>query len=283
MVRAARRWECGDSNCVASPAPARCGGVVTLAMVARALAAAAYRLGADAPAVLQRFAGAFGSDVRAAAGQLATLDPAAQQRLRAEWATLARAPVPAGIRSVHPTWLEAGVQGLAARARASVAASGVGGPVDVWLARWATANFVAMPAVAAPGTPRTAEAAGLLEGDAALRWLERVGADQFAHALASTGAQLPAAIRDASARILRPPRAGQLGPTRAAIERCHVHRGDLVAIGANAVAPHLSPIVRRQIAARLPYDVGVKLWQAFEVGGIAALDRCPTWTALTAS
>lgn len=251
-------------------------------MVVRALAVAAYRLGEDALRVLDRVAGPLGGEARAAANELARHDAAAQKRLRAEWAAWARAPVPAGIRSIHPTWLEACVQGLPPRARSAVATSGAGGPVDVWLARWATASFVSMPSVDPTAGPRTAKDAGALDRQAAIAWLQQVGADQCAHALGPTTAALPDAVRDAGARIALPPRAGHLGPVRAAIERCQLFQGDLLCIGANAAAPHLSPVVRRQIVSRMPCETGGKLWHAFETGAGAPLDRCPLWIALTA-
>lgn len=251
-------------------------------MVARAVAAVAGRFGLDSAGVLNRLSGPFGSQVRAAAMELGGLDAPTQKRTRAEWTALARTPVPAGIRSIHPSWLEISLHGLPQRARAAVASSGLGAPVDVWLARWATARLVAMPAVRATSRPTAVHEVGTLEGAEAQRWLERVGADQFAYALSPTGTQLPERLRDAADRIRMQPRFGQLGPLRMAIERCQRYPGDLLAVGASAVAPHLSPDVRRQLVSRMPYAVGVKVWHALEDGAAAPLDHSPTWTALAA-
>src|SRR5512140_2383302 len=106
-------------------------------VVAGALAAACRD-----PDVLARLAGPLGAAARAAI-------PAASDRAaRVRWAAAARAPVPAGLRGVHPSWIEAGLAGLPARARAAVA-SGGGDAVDTWLARWATASIPPMPALTA--------------------------------------------------------------------------------------------------------------------------------------
>lgn len=269
-------------------------------MIAGALAAAAYKLGPDGADVLARFAGPLGDEVRAAADELSKCDAVAHKHLRADWIAWARAPVPAGVRSIHPSWLEAELAGLPSRARAAVAAAGGSDPVDVWLARWATANFVAMPAVL--GGARLAPSdVGSLDSQAVVAWLGRAGADQLAYALGAAGIPVwsrspatagdmsqfegngvPTAVREAADRIRVAPRVGQLGPRRAAIERCDHFRGDLVRIGASAVAPHLTPVVRRQMVARFPHAVGEQLKNAFDAGAFVSLDRCPTWTAVTA-
>lgn len=250
-------------------------------MIAGALAAAAHKLGADGPDVLARFAGPLGEEVRAAADELAKCDAVAHKHLRADWIAWARAPVPAGVRSIHPSWLEAELAGLPSRARAAVAAAGGSDPVDIWLARWATANFVAMPAVLGVGRFAPNDV-GSLDSQAVMTWLGRVGADQLAYALEAAGTGVPVALRDAADRIRRAPRVGKLGPVRAAIERCDSHRGDLVRIGASAVAPHLTPVVRRQVVARFSHAIGGQLRNAFDAGALTPLDRCPTWTAVTA-
>jgi hypothetical protein len=127
-------------------------------MIGEALAVAAHALGADAAAVLARIGGAVGVAARAAAGELAALDPRAARRRRAEWAAIVRAPVPAGLRAIDPTWIEAALAELPPRARAAVAhAGGVAtagptieagsaaesqrGSIDVWLARTACAEL----------------------------------------------------------------------------------------------------------------------------------------------
>jgi hypothetical protein len=86
-------------------------------VIAEALAAAAHRLGDDRDAVLARLGGPLGTAARAAAAALA----GDSRRTRAEWAARARAPVPAGLRGVHPTWIEAALAGLPERARAALA------------------------------------------------------------------------------------------------------------------------------------------------------------------
>ena len=67
----------------------------------------------------------------------------ASKQERARALAIARAPVPPGLRAIHPTWIEHALGGLPASARAAVAAGG-GAPVDVWLARWATAQLPSM-------------------------------------------------------------------------------------------------------------------------------------------
>lgn len=251
-------------------------------MISRALAVAAHQLGVDAAGVLERLSGPLGEHARTAASELARCDASTQKRMRAEWAMLARAPVPAGIRSIDATWLEVSVKDLPPRARGAVAAGGNGGLIDVWLARWATASFVAMPVVAVAARLRTRDDAGALDSQAALRWLGRIGADQLAYAMGSTSEALSQAVRDAHARIRQPPRVGQLGPIRAAIERCQLHGGDPILVGATTAAPHLSPVVRRQMVTRMSRSIGAKLGQAFDAGAFTPLDRSPTWTALAA-
>lgn len=263
-------------------------------MIAGALAAAAHRLGADGAGVLARFAGALGGEVRAAADELSKCDDLSSKRLRADWIAWARTPVPAGLRSIHPTWLEAELAGLPPRSRAAVAAAGGNDPVDVWLARWATAKFVAMPAVVAAARLVTPADLGSLDSQVVLAWLGRVGADQLAYAVGAAaggtsgspsgleGFELPGAVRQAAERIRRPPRVGHLGALRAAIARCDRFRSDLVRIGASAVAPYLTPVVRQQVIARLPFGVGAPLGIAFDSGALTPLGHCPTWTALVA-
>lgn len=259
-------------------------------MIAGALAAAGHKLGSHGPGVLARLAGPFGVEVRAAADELSKCDALTSKRLRADWIAWARAPVPAGMRSIHPSWLEAVLANLPPRARAAVAAAGGTDPVDVWLARWATASFVAMPAVVAVVRVITPNDVGSLDGNAVVTWLGRAGADQLAYALSAAGldtsaaarSALAASVREAVERISRPPRVGQLGSLRGAIERCDRYRGDFVRIGASAVAPHLTPTVRQQVIARLPHPVGAPIRAAFDAGAFAPLERCPTWTALAA-
>jgi hypothetical protein len=249
-------------------------------VVAGALAAAC-----GDPEVLARLAGPLGEAVRAASA--AQTDRAA----RARWAATARAPVPAGLRGAHPSWVEAGLAGLPERARAAVAAGG-GDAALTWLARWATASIPPMPAVT---EARVTSVDSATRVDAAVleRWIEDAGADQLALALvaAGGGAVVAAAqivgerLIDAAARIAMAPRAGALGPTRAAIARCRVALGDraLARIGARAIAPHVDPLARLQIVHRLARPLGLVVRDELEgAAGFAAADA-PRWEALAAS
>jgi hypothetical protein len=149
-------------------------------LIGEAIAAAAHRLGADRDAVLARIGGPLGARARAVLAQHAA---AGGKALRAEHAAIARTPVPPGLRGVHPTWIEAALAELPPRARAAVAAGG-GDPTDVWLARRATAGFVAMRPVE-PGPPRAPDQLGMLAAPELAAWLERVG---HAHATATHAA-----------------------------------------------------------------------------------------------
>jgi hypothetical protein len=256
-------------------------------MIGHAIAVAARKLsslGGDRDGVLARIAGPLGAEARAAVAELDKLDGGKQKLARAEWAAQVRAPVPAGFRSIHPTWIEAALAPLPPRARAAVASGGGADPVDVWLARWATASFVTMPPTGRLRVKVPDDVAGL-DADSVLVWLARIGADQLAYALGPSAIGVMGSdLREALERIRQPPRAGQLGPIRAAIERCEAQRTDqqirVVEIGANAAAPHLSPIVRRQVVARLPRVVGLGVARAFAAGAVMGLDRSPSWMAL---
>ena len=246
-------------------------------VIARALVAAC-----SDPEVLARIGGALGEAAREAAG--------VDRTERAKWAVAARTPVPAGLRGVHPSWLEAGLAALPPRARAAVAAGG-GTPVDAWLARWATAGIPPMrPAGAGPiDAP---DAATRVDAPALVRWLEDIGADQLALALgAAGGGAVAAAARvvgdrliAAAARIVVAPRLGALGPVRAAIARCRVELDEraLIRIGARAVAPHLEKMARLRIAHRLPYAVGKLVEEELEDAARAPLADAPRWQAFGA-
>jgi len=239
------------------------------------------------PDVLARIAGPLGE---AACTAYAT---ASDRATRVRWAEAARAPVPAGLRGVHPSWIEAGLAGLPARARTAVA-SGGGDEVDTWLARWATASIPPMPAVTAarvtsPGSI-TRVAAATLEG-----WLADTGADQLALALGAAGKAAVAAVAaaariaggrllEAAARIAVSPRAGALGPVRAAIARCRVTLDDraFVRIGARAVAPHVDPLARLQIMHRLPWPLGLAVGDELVAAAHLAIADAPRWDALAA-
>ncbi|HEY0194481.1 MAG TPA: hypothetical protein VGC42_25385 [Kofleriaceae bacterium] len=253
-------------------------------MIARALVAACV----DGE-VLARIGGALGEAARASLAG----DRGADRGERARWAAAARTPVPAGLRGVHPSWLEAGLAGLPPRARAAVAAGG-GAPVDTWLARWATAGIPPMrPAEA--GRIDSPDAATRADAASLTRWLEDAGADQLAFALEAAGsgavarAAGAAAARVVGARLLAAaarigvaPRLGALGPVRAAIARCRLELDAraLLRIGARAVAPHLEPLARRRIAHRLPYAVGRWLGEELEAAARVPLVDVPRWPAL---
>src|SRR3569623_2406268 len=75
----------------------------------------------------------------------------ADQATRARAMMMWRAPVPPGLRAVHATWIGRGHGGLPPRAR-EVEAARPESPLDVWLARSATAELPPMivePALAA--------------------------------------------------------------------------------------------------------------------------------------
>jgi hypothetical protein len=249
-------------------------------IVAGALAAAC-----GDPEVLARLAGLLGDAARAA---IATRPDRAT---RAAWAAVSRAPVPAGLRGVHPSWIEAGLAGLPERARAAVAAGG-GDAAQTWLARWATSSIPPMPAVTAA---RVTSADDAIRVDAAVleRWIEDAGADQLALALAAAGggAIVAAAqivgdrLIEAAARIAVAPRWGALGPTRATIARCRVALDDraLARIGARAIAPHLEPLARLQIVHRLARPLGLVVRDELEGAAGFAVADAPRWEALAAS
>ncbi len=274
LVRATRRAAGGNGP--ASPdQPGQEGSLVII----HALAAACRD-----PDVLARIAGPLGEAARAAAA----LAPDRATRVR--WSARARTPVPAGLRGVHPSWIEAGLAALPPRARTAVA-SGGGDRIDAWLARWATATIPPMPAI---DEPRVTSLASALRVDAATleAWLASTGADQLALALgAAGGGALDAAarivgerLRAAALRIRHAPRLGGLGSTRAAIARCRVtlDATALVRIGARAIAPHVTALPRRQLAHRLPRDLGLVVGDELARAANAALAEAPRWDALAA-
>ncbi|MGN6104290.1 MAG: hypothetical protein ACTHU0_04235 [Kofleriaceae bacterium] len=254
-------------------------------MIGEALAAACRD-----PAVLARIGGPLGEAARAAAGQLAQLPHGEQRARRARWAAAARAPVPAGIRGVHPSWIEDSLAGLPARARDDVARGGGGDRAAVWLARWACAALPPLTAVDDHAAATSIEGVAWWSGARIAAWLASVGADQLALAMAAAGpAALAAAVRavgaplDAAAsRISAPPRAGALGPARAAIARCRVALDDraLVRIGARAIAPHVHALARRQLAVRLARPLGLVVLDELAAHARDPVDQAPSWAAL---
>ncbi len=292
-------------------------------MIGEALAAAC----ADR-AVLARIGGPLGEAARAALDRLERTErteraerpeqakradqanrSSARRALRAEWAAAARAPVPPGLRGVHPSWIEAALAVLPARARADLArgaveagggGSGAADPYDVsddriacWLVRWACAGLPPMPEANVEGPPASLDQAVRLRADELAAWLAEVGADQLAlavgaagvHALSAAAQVVGARLTRAAARIGVSPRAGALGPVRAAITRCRVSLDDraLLVIGARALAPHAAALARRQLAVRLPRPLGLAVADALESFARAPLDQAPAWRALGAA
>lgn len=255
--------------------------------VGDALAAAAYRLGADASQVFARIGGPLGTAALAAHAELAALDAGTSKRRRAEIAAAARAPIPAGIRAVHSTWIEAALAPLPPRARTAVAAPS-DDPMDLWLARWATASLPPMPS--APSPPSSASAIARLvarEPAAILEWLASLGAEQLAFALgpAAAAASHPQ-LAAAAARIATSPRLGKLGSQRAAIARCRGISLDdphcFVVVGVRALASHVADdgVARLQLMHRLPRDLGLLVARELRAHADAPRDQAPELPAL---
>lgn len=238
-------------------------------LVGAALAVAASRLADDAPAVLVRLAGSIGEAARASAAELAALDEAAAKRRRAEIAALARSPTLASSRGVHPTWIEALLAELPGRARSALAGQATDA-TDVWLARWVLASLPPM---------RAHEPLDLAR-------LESIAHDQLAFALGPAAASVPA-LHLATARIGKAPRAGNLGPHRAALDRCRgaslEEPAALLRIAARALAPHLAnePLRCLQLTRKMPYEQGRLVEAELLAHANAPLSSVPTWAALT--
>jgi hypothetical protein len=246
-------------------------------VIGEAVATAARRLGDDHHAVLARLGGPLGEAARAAAFQLARLDPAAQKLQRARWMAASRLVWPENFRAIHPTWIEAALVDLPARARSAVA-NGTGDPVDIWLARRALAGFIAMPplrdAIRAPADVPAVPVEQLR------RWLETIGADQLARALAVIGGQ---AVIAADPRLVAARARGTagLGPQRAVVHRCSGLVDEdtrLVRAGIRTVAPHLDARGRRQVLQRLPRALALEL--RADLHAFAADPQPVSWAAL---
>ncbi len=242
--------------------------------------------------LLSQIGGPLGEAARDAADELAAMHATEARAWRVRITAAMRAPIPPGIRGVHPSWIEAGLVGLPARTRTALAA-GAPEPADIWLARWACAAIPPLPAIAPElRTPTSIDDALRLSGEALTSWLVEIGADQLAHALASQPEALRAIARATSDRVLLaatrtkvPPRAGALGPMRDAITRCRVQASGpemLIRIGARAIAAHTDALSRRQLAARLIRPLGLALEGEMIAHSGTPLDRTPTWTALAA-
>jgi hypothetical protein len=205
--------------------------------------------------LVERLGGPLGEDSRAAAREGST---AAQ---RASWIAAAQAPIPPGLRGVHPSWIEAALAGLPERARAAFA-GGAAGALEVWLVRWACAELPPLPALREIGDPRSI---GDVVAMAQLAvWLDAVGRAQLAYAasLAHPGA----------------PRRDELGPARVVIARCR--GGDATTIAARALAPHCDAIAARQLAVRLPREIGIAIECELLAHARDPVAHAPAWHAL---
>jgi hypothetical protein len=256
------------------------------ALVGEALALCAERLGTDATGVLARLAGSVGDAARTGARELASLPPHARRHRRAEILAAARSPTPQGLRGIHSTWIEAALEPLPVRARTAIASAGgdPSNPIDVWLARLATATLPPLPATA--DTPF--EQLLALDAAALVTQLASIGADQLAFALGAPAATHPA-LAPAAARIAAPPRLGNLGSQRAAIGRARDVSLDrlpdaLVIVAARALAPHLSPdpLARLQLTRRLPRPLGLLVEHELHAHASSPLQQAPAWPALLA-
>ena len=240
-------------------------------MIASALAAAC--LDED---VLARLGGPLGDAARAKAAELRRMPEAARKQARAMAAAVARLP---SVRGVDPSWIEAALADLPPRARGDLASPSFD-PAAVWLARWAQASLAPLPP-AELARPHVVSDIARMSGDAIIAWLREVGADQLAFALGTPSQWIEPHVL---ARIAKPPRAGNLGPRRAAIARCQVtlDEGALVTIGARAIAPYTDAFIRRQLVLRIPRTRGQAV--LFElVHAPADLAASPTWDAITAT
>ena len=131
-----------------------------------------------------------------------------------------------------------------------------------------------------------------MPGPALAAWLDDVGADQLAFALATAGdpavTQAARVVGEilivARARIRFAPRHGALGPVRAAIARCKVTLGAaaLATIAARAIAPHIDPWAARQLAVRLPRARGTIVLGELRAHAGTARNQVPSWAALCA-
>jgi hypothetical protein len=245
------------------------------------LAVCADRLGADATGVLARLAGVVGDEARAAAAELAALGDRDRRQRRAAVAAESRATGTQSLRGVHPSWIEAALAELPARARTATAGSSRE-PIDLWLARFATASIAPIRAHA------QRRLAHQIQRDSTnvVAWLSSVGADQLAFALGTAAATHPV-LAAAASRIQTAPRVGQLGPKRAAITHCRgvsLDEGEraLLVVASRALAPHLAddPVGRLQLARRLPYALGILVDRELLAHRADSVDNAPSLAAL---
>lgn len=249
---------------------------------ARSLALfAVWAAGDDAPALLARVAGPDADAARGEATRLLSLSPEA---LATETAQL-RAPRPPGLDHVHPDW-----RGSVSETRTAAA--------RVWAERHAFGHLVAMPV---RHVEQVVEPADLphARADWLIGRLDRVGLRQLAHAtaaapkpelaaLAARLAQRGKPFIEAVARILElgDGAAAVLGPRRAAQARCAgiqpgADRMAFLAIGARAIAPHLTGDLPWQLAQRLPRAPGERILAELLAWADHPLAEAPPWTELT--
>lgn len=245
--------------------------------VARALAVAAWRRGAD-----DGLAAIAGPDAARARALVARWRAAGAAGARAAAATAAAlaAPRPAGWRAIDPSWIEAALAGERAAVRAAVRDDD--GPVGRWCARWLLGGFAPMPTgpiAAAPG-PRDLARLPAPALAQALAWL---GRRQLVHALGAGGERALAPLaaappwgRELTAEIaavaaLGDDASGRLGPRRVVLARASgLPRGEALApvrLGARAIAATVAAHadLAAQLAQRLPRAVGLAL--AAELAG----------------
>jgi hypothetical protein len=116
-------------------------------------------------------------------------------------------------------------------------------------------------------------------------WLAGVGMDQLAFA---AGDLLIPGLGEVATRITKPPRAGNLGPRRAAIARCEGISLDdeskYQRIGSRALAPHLAsdPIGRLQLTRRLVRRLGLVIEAELHAHAAIPLADGPSWAAIVA-
>ncbi|CAN5859614.1 hypothetical protein BH11MYX2_BH11MYX2_19550 [soil metagenome] len=210
--------------------------------------------------------------------------------MRAAWLVAARAPVPTGFRSIHPSWIEAALGELPERARSVLGGGATSAPkpldeqVDVWLARWACATFPAMPAVDdSLVSPRVPADVARMSASSVLAWLTGVGADQLAFAVGDAAAQFGPTVIEAGRRIAKPPRLNALGPRRDAINRAQVTPPvwqHLHVIGARAVAPHVDATMASVLVHRFDRAIGTVLRDELRVHSALPPSTTATWRAL---
>jgi hypothetical protein len=251
--------------------------------------------------VLARIAGPIGEAARDRAREIATLDEKASRAKRASWLASARAPIPAGLRGIDASWIEAAiariahvgrevgrevgrdvgrVDALVARAR-RVLLDGPANDADVWLARWLCASVPPMLAIDERiERPRTMIEALSMSAVNLRAWLEEIGADTIAFAVGKSATAMSSRLGVAAVRIAQAPRLGEMGERRSAIDRAKITLDEsaLLRVGARTLGPRTSELERWQIAHRLPRETGVLA----EMEAFAGSAGTPSWRALAA-